>query len=426
MRDTLFRREASGAKDQGWLGEVVLQQPLSLRLLSWGLVSAIAALMLFMCLASYTRRVAAAGVLAPDAGLVKVQSPRDGVVTRKLVLEGQQVGAGELLYVVSSEVAYVPAQQGRGATGVVATTLDTVRARQQLLDQDAHSSAAVASAERVQAGTRVGSLRRELAQIDAEIEIQQERLRSKQAQHERNELSQRQGFISQQALQQKYDDILDQRARVQSMQRSRLGVELELASATSALANFDRKTGLLRSQLRREELETSKQQVEQEASGQIAVTAPTAGVVAAVLAQPGQRVRDQTLLTILPRGSRLEAQLLMRPNAIGFIRKGDPVELRFSAFPSATARRFAGEVIEVSSTTLAGLDLQEQGLAGVADAGQGAFYRVRVKLSAQAISVAGAAHPLRSGMEVEALFPQESKSLMAWLLAPVLRLRDKA
>lgn len=423
MRDTLFRAEALAPKNDGWMGEVVLVQPLSLRAVVWMVVALTAALFLFLCRADYTRRIDAGGALVPDMGLVKVQSPRAGVVLQCLVREGQQVQAGQLLYVVSTDVAYLPDAGSGAAAGVAADALQAVRERQQLLDRDVASNAAVAGQERAELAARVRSLQDELAQLAAELAIQRERLQSREAQFERYQQAHQQGFLSPLGLQQKYDEVLDQRARVQAMGRSRLGLERELAAARAALATAGGKADLSRSQLQREALEARRAAGEQAANRRVAVVAPGPGVVAALLAEPGQRVDGDTLLTLLPRGARLEAQLLLPPKAIGFVQEGDPVDLRVSAFPNRGGGKFRGVVTQVSRTALSAAEQARQQLASAAST-QAPRYRVRVGLPAQELVVDGARRPLRAGMEVSASFPQERKTLMQWLLVPLARAKE--
>jgi membrane fusion protein len=424
MRSTLFRAEAMQLRDHAWMGEVLLAQPLSMRLVAWCAMGAAVALFGFMACAEFTRRVPGSGTLVPDAGLVKVQSPRAGVVLQRLVREGEQVRAGQLLYVVSSEVPYLPAA-GAGAAGVAARTLETVRARQQLLGQEAAGAAMVAREERTALAARVRGLQEEAAQLDTELGVERERLAARQAQYERYEQARREGFLSPLGLQQKYDEVLDQRSRVQAMLRTRLGLERDLADAKAALASADSKAGVARSQLEREALDARRMQAEQEATGHIAVTAPMAGTVGAVLAEPGQRVDGDTMLTLLPQGARLEAQLLLPPRAIGFVGEGDPVDLELGAFPHQAGARLRGVVTQVSRTTLAGTELARQDLAATG-AGEGARYRVRVRLPVQALWIDGAQRPLRAGMDVAASFPQERRTLLRWLVQPLARWREAA
>jgi membrane fusion protein len=418
----LFRREVSAARTSSSLGQVLLMQPLSYRLLSLSIVVFTVAVVAFLFTAKYTRRIPASGVLTPELGVIKVQAPHNGVVLERRVREGQAVRAGDVLYVVSDEVMYAPDHGARPA-GRTESILAKLKSRQDLIQTDSANSDALAARERAQEGARVESLRAEIGQLDGEIAIQAERLASKQGQYERNAQAQADGFLSPLGLQQKYDELLDQKARLQSMKRSRMALVREQLAAQANLESLGRKNAIARSQFARQALDVEQDRVAREALGRTLVTAPQDGSVAAVLAEPGQRVASQTLLTMLPRDSALEIQLYLPSSAIGFIHEGDAVAVRFAAYPYLTFGGMRGEVVAISSTTLSA---SEQAGDASAAAGEEERYRVRVRLPQQTLKANGKQHILRSGMRVEVQFAQERRTLIEWVLAPLRQLKDKA
>jgi len=409
-RPSLFRPAARQQQNADtWLGQAVLLQPLSMRLVSWSVLLFAMAMLAFMFYGQYTKRVAASGVLAPDAGLLKVQSPQPGVVLERRVREGQRVAAGEVLYVVSSEVVFEPGK------GVASTALGNLQARQSIIRADTALSDQVAARTVQQTRERVRLLQSELEQFELSLKAQQARLASKQSQFERHQQAQAQGFLSPMALQQKQDDVLEQQSRLHDMQRNRLALVRELDEARTQLDSAASKNALERSNFERQALEVEQDRLAQQTRNRVLVTAPQAGVVTAVLAEPGQRVEGQTLLTIVPAGSQLEGQIFVPSQAIGFIREGDKVSLRLAAFPNLGYCKFEGRVTEISSATLAP---DEQG--GKAPDAQ-PRYRVRVGLPAQSLD----GHALRAGMEVDAQFPQERRTLAGWIFEPLYRLKEK-
>ena len=68
-----------------------------------GVVLTALALIAFLSLAQYTRKVAVPGVLAPDRGLIRVVPSASGTVVERRVGEGQAVRAGDVLFVISIE-----------------------------------------------------------------------------------------------------------------------------------------------------------------------------------------------------------------------------------------------------------------------------------------------------------------------------------
>ena len=86
---SLFRPEALEAQRQQWLGRVQLVRPLSLRVLTAGVVLVAVSLVAFLSLAQYTRKSTAAGVLVPDRGLIRLVPAAAGTVLERRISEGQ-------------------------------------------------------------------------------------------------------------------------------------------------------------------------------------------------------------------------------------------------------------------------------------------------------------------------------------------------
>src|SRR3954470_22614975 len=107
LGQSLFRQEAIDfRRGQRDFGEIALLQPASTKLLAWVLTAVVAAAIVFLCFAQFSRKQTVAGFLIPAAGTMKVFPTREGVVSELHVKEGQRVKAGDPLFtVVTSEVA---------------------------------------------------------------------------------------------------------------------------------------------------------------------------------------------------------------------------------------------------------------------------------------------------------------------------------
>jgi membrane fusion protein len=422
MRKALFRPGLAAARQNSWHGKVILMQPLSLRVASAAILLFAAGTLVFLSQAQYTRRVSASGLLAPDTGLIRVQSPQGGVILERRVREGQQVKVGDILYVVSAEVMYAPEAGQERRAGATAAQLEQLHAREALIRTDSANSAVIEQRERAEMRVKIHSLQAEIQQLDQEIAVQQERVRAKTDIYDRHAQAQAQGFLSPLALQQKYDELLDYKARLQNMQRSRLGLVRELESARVQLDTADQRNALAHSQLARQSADLKQDQVTREANQRTLVTAPQDGVVAAVLAEPGQRVDRDTMLIIVPSQSLLEVQVMLPSSAIGFVREGDPVTLKFDAFPYQRYGSVLGKIREISHASLAG---QESGDTAATATRPDAGFRVRILLPSQYFTAGRQRFSLRSGMKVETQFVQERRSLLAWLTDPLAVLADK-
>ena len=134
--------------------------------------------------------------------------------------------------------------------------------------------------------------------------------------------------------------------------------------------------------------------------------------------EPGQAVyAGQPIISILPSGSELRAQLLVPSSAIGFIKNGDRVLLRYQAYPYQKFGMHRGTVMRISRS--ASTVTQEQGVA------RQPVYRVLVSLDRQDVLAYGKPETLRPGMQLEADIMGERRRLYEWLLEPLYSVTGK-
>src|SRR6185312_10062215 len=127
------------------------------------------------------------------------------------------------------------------------------------------------------------------------------------------------------------------------------------------------------------------------------------GTITAITGHPGQVVATgASLLTIVPRDSWLQAQLLAPSRAIGFIRIGKRVLLRYVAFPYQKFGQYGGTVLDVSHAALP----QEEVRSLLPDLGDNArndtYYRVTVELDRPDVMAYGRPERLEPSMRVQA------------------------
>ena len=132
------------------------------------------------------------------------------------------------------------------------------------------------------------------------------------------------------------------------------------------------------------------------------------------------------MLTIVPKGVALEAQLFGPSSAVGFIRAGQRVLLRYQAYPYQKFGQYEGTVASVSRSAISPAELSQQ-LAGLTSL-YGAnvpVYRITVTLGSQNVRAYGEAVPLQPGMQLEADIMMERRRLIEWVLDPLFTLTGR-
>jgi membrane fusion protein len=129
---------------------------------------------------------------------------------------------------------------------------------------------------------------------------------------------------------------------------------------------------------------------------------------------------NQLQLEIVPSGSALEAELFVPSRAIGFVRIGQHVGIRYAAFPYQNFGRYAGTIAEISQNILTKADTP----SGPIELKEPA-YRVTAKLDRQDVDAYGKKMPLQAGMLLQADIILDRRSLMKWILDPLLSIRGQ-
>lgn len=418
----LFRPEALEARSTAAFGRVVLRPPLSFA--AWAAIAAVlaATVLAFFLFGEYTKRTRITGLLAPDAGVIKLMAPQAGIVVDKRVAEGRQVRAGDVLFVLSSERL---TDSGSGPAGAQGAVLDQLRRRRTSLAGGQERQRQLVRQQTQALQRKLADLHDQSAQLDREIATQQARLASAKAQEQRYEDLRRQRFMSEAAVQERRELVLDQQARLLTLERTRIAVGSEAADVAAELRQLPLRGEQAIDELQRAIAELEQDAAAAEASRQIVITAPQDGTVTAILADKGQMVGNQPLLMLLPADGTLEAHLYAPSRAVGFVEPGQPVRLRYAAYPYQKFGQYEGTVSQVSRTALAASELPPQLMALAQQAGAEGLYRINVKLKQHAVLAYGRLQPLTAGMQLEADVMQDRRRLIEWVFEPLISLSGK-
>ena len=415
----LFRREAVQAQQQLWLGRIQLARPLALGWLTAAAAALALAVALFLFFGEYTRKAAVAGVLAPDLGLIRIVPSAPGTVIERHAMDGQAVRAGDLLFVLAQDrFSRDDAMQG---------ALDrSVQQQRRSLEEAARQQRALAAARETASATRLAALAAERARLEAEAALQARRLDLARRSQERLQALQAQAFVSDAQVQARAEEVLALEAQGQALQRQRATLARQQAELEGERAALPMQRQAALAEIEGDLEELAREGAAQAAVRRIELRAPQDGTLSAVLADPGQSVAPPAALaSLVPAGAELQAQLYAPSRAIGFIRPGQTVRLRFEAYPYAKYGHRDGRVLQVSRVPLAPAELAGLALPAQAAAGESLF-RITVALApGTAGAQGGETLPLSAGMRLQADVLLERRRLIEWLFEPLLGLKAR-
>lgn len=382
----------------------------------------------------------AEGRLVPRS-LVQIVQPADaGIVRELLVDEGASVLAGQPLLRLDARLADADLRADRAQLHQRLLQLRRIDA--ELADSDAlqaepddppealERARAQLRANRSAYGDMLGQARAQVARATQELaaatEVEAklastvpivrtmasryERLRSEgfvselyALERERERIEREQDLSAQrhtvQALRSQLEQALRQKAHVESGARRQLHAERSEAAAA-------------RDKLREE---IDKQRVRRE---HIELIAPANGTVNEIATRTlGSVVSAGTVLvTIVPSGEPLEADVLVRNEDAAFVRAGQRALLKIAAYPFQKYGLLEATVVRIAA------DSNDRGTAarrGGADEAHLGVYRARIALAQQALAVEGERLPLASGMAVAAEVHLGQRPVLDYVLAPM-------
>ena len=415
MTSPLFRAEVVQARKDSWLGEAQVVQPLSVRLVTGITLLITLGTILYVSIGTYTRRIHATGMLTPNVGLITLASPVAGRVSSSGVKEGDRVARGQLLYILDLDAvsANGPTQQ---------RIIDQLARQKQSVETQAALRSAMAETEKRSLSEQIDNLQSQSRQLEEQVILQEKLVPPLKERVDVLAKAVADGFARSADLQNQNYLYLQASSQLAQFRNSNLQLIGKVGELRSTLATFDDKLARDLAEMDRTAAQLEQQRAESEARRSIEVLAPENGTLTSIRVQAGQNVAaGATLLTLLPSEGRLQANLFVESAAIGFIDTGEPVMLRYAAFPFQRFGLYRGIVSEVTRAPLDAADAPEPN--GTKTKSGDGVYRIIVRPEDEAVIAYGERRRLEAGMRVEADIALERRALYRWLLDPLYRVK---
>jgi membrane fusion protein len=403
MNSPLFRQEVIDAGRDRLAGTVVAATPPNSRLYAGIVMAVAAALAAILIFGQYAAREQVKGVVSYDAGIARVYPNAPAEIRQVHVRTGQIVSAGDPLVTVSLA-------QGKGGIGGQLNELvrqESELARQQQLVSELGSVETEAlDRQRSSLGAAIASLERQRSFASGQIGLAQAAVR-------RAARLAAEGAGSQRQVEENRAAVLARRAEVESINERIITQREALRAIDAQILQRRIEASRSGSEVGAQRAALAEQRQALLRTDQLTLTAPVGGEVGDVSVQVGQRARpDTSLVTIVPRGSKLEVWLYAPSRSIGFVRPGQEVRLQFDAFPYQKYGAGRGTVTAVSQVPIEPSAIDPS--LGI----QEPVFRIRVAIDEVAPRVAGAESRLRGGMTLSASLVLQRRRLWEVIFNP--------
>ncbi len=411
---SLFRPQAVAAATGEHSSVSLPVAPLSWRLLGGFVVAWSLVVVVFLGTAEYARKETASGALVAAGGAVRISPMREGVVTRLMVREGDRVAAGQPLFTVASRQGL---EAGGTLDGAVLAALET---QAEVLKEQIAADPARMANEILRLDATIAAVSAERDALSVQRRLMAERVGVTEERRSTFARLNQQGHTTRAALQEQDEALLARRQALAEIDRQMAATEKELGQTQLQREQLPVQQAERLAQLRLNLADRERQRAEAQAQRAQVITAPLAGRVTALQAAPGQIVDpNKPLLTLLPDGASLLAELFVPSRAIGFVEPGQPVRLMVDAFPYQRFGTQRGTVETVSQAVLSPNEVI--GKVALSEPA----YRVTVRLDRQDIDAFGRRVALQPDMTLKADIVLEGRSLVAWLFEPLISVRGR-
>lgn len=403
----IYRQAAIRARQSRFSNPVSIVGSMSASVSAALILCVMAALLAYAMTATYTRKYVVSGVLQAESGSIAVYSPFDGqlsvdVVNGQLVSEGQRLG---LIHVTGANASGASTVEQEIATVTQSISLTTDRVKLLSDQMDAYRQQYIVDMRRVKL---------DLEGLEDQRDAQQRQL----------EFIQDDFLLSEKLFEKKLitkDILTEKKEKIYQITRDLTAIKLKIKDAPinrEKITQEWRVRSITLSQednLLKKELVSLRNQITslqtKKASG---IFSPIKGNVVFTRAQNGQVATSGTpLFRITPDEAKLVAKVFVPSSAIGFLKTGDEIKIRYSAFSYREHGVFTAVVTSVDriaqnpGSIEAPFDLSEPVYVVQADIDQNPLSKNNVKLK------------VLPGMTLEATVNIDRKLLVLWLLGPI-------
>lgn len=402
---SLFRQQVLDKKRASRLeGEIEVSVGIGWHMITLFFCFIVLGIIVFVLEADFSKKESTIGLLAPEAGLVKVFALKPGEVKTLLVKEGQKVMAGQKLALIEVD----PVMEGGAVmANIELSTLDQrVRETQdqiEIQEQHFHLADDTLRLKEENLKTQIQALTKSLDLQKGAIALVEKDVASARSLAAK-------GYLPRLELNKRENELQSEKIKLQTLELDLTQRQEQLIATQSDLAKLPMDKGMELSQLRSHLSELAQQKAGAQSRHSYEVLAPIAGTIDLIQAGIGQQISaNLPMMAILPEGAALRAELFVPSRAIAYVQPGQEVRIAFDAFPYLRFGFAKAKINKVSYTLLAPTEIPPPLSA------KEPVYRVEASLQQQEMHAFEKRFTLRPGMSLAADVILEKHSLATWI-----------
>ncbi|WP_145583516.1 HlyD family secretion protein [Yersinia thracica] len=415
-KSAIFRQEAIEHKAHHWLGNPQVNIPIGASIWAILALALIACLIAFLVMGTYTQKTHLTGSVVHHPAVARITAPRDGVIVRSLAEEGKTVRAGDVIYIVNMETQ---TEFGRTSDEKAAA----LKSQKTAIERETKLKSAAADIERNFLLLSLKNKEAEQQKMDDLIgkSAQQTSWLLEKAQHFKELV--RQGIALETEYMGRRSEYYSASVQFKTYQREKVKLQGETVNIKARLAAIQTELDASLENLRRQTARLDLDLVSTEEQRELQITSPIEGRLTGITGLTGNTIRaTQELASVVPTSGQAEVEIFATADAIGELREGQTVRLRFDAYPYQWFGQYDGIVRSISTTSV------KQHLSRDGEQAQQSprhYFQVRISPKNNRVVMAGETYPLRPGIGVKTDVFIRKRPLYEWLLLPLKSARHR-
>lgn len=418
MLKKLYRKEAVEYKKSHWRGKALLLNGLPAWLILLLSTLFLMALISALIFGKFTQRIDVKGEVITLPHSINVFSPQQGFIIKQYVKIGDIVKKDQALYEIDVSRN---TSSGNVSAAQIASINDKIENSNDIIKKLIDNKSQTINALNEQLKTSTDSLK----ETNRMLQNTQAGLKKMHANLASYDKYLSDGLITKDQYNYQHSLYFQQQSAYQSLVSQKMQLESQITQLNSdrvtKSADFDNQISSQYNQAN----DYKNQLVESNANGNLIIKATSDGRVESLSATQGQTVENgSSLAQIKPTGNVEYYLILWLPNnAIPYLKVGDPINIRYDAFPSDKFGQFPGTILSISSMPASRQEMSEYTNVSDGTAQQElALYKAIVKIKDKEFKHNGKTLRLSNGLKAQAVVFLEERPLYMWMFTPVYKI----
>lgn len=418
MLKKLYRKEAVEYKKSHWRGKALLLNGLPAWLILLLSTLFLMALISALIFGKFTQRIDVKGEVITLPHSINVFSPQQGFIIKQYVKIGDIVKKDQALYEIDVSRN---TSSGNVSAAQIASINDKIENSNDIIEKLIDNKSQTINALNEQLKTSTDSLK----ETNRMLQNTQAGLKKMHANLASYDKYLSDGLITKDQYNYQHSLYFQQQSAYQSLVSQKMQLESQITQLNSdrvtKAADFDNQISSQYNQAN----DYKNQLVESNANGNLIIKATSDGRVESLSATQGQTVENgSSLAQIKPTGNVEYYLILWLPNnSIPYLKVGDPINIRYDAFPSDKFGQFPGTILSISSMPASRQEMSEYTNVSDGTAQQElALYKAIVKIKDKEFKHNGKTLRLSNGLKAQAVVFLEERPLYMWMFTPVYKI----